>query len=429
MLKKFFKKEKKNTSLQSHQIRSGSFLDSVLFNSQITPHGVAQTYRDSSSVAIAVDTIASAMENINPVIELLDGSLDDENEALDLIKNPNEFEDYREFIGQLSRNYLLNSDAFIYAEGGTSRPPLNMFVVNNQQISITTNNSDNYPQNMQVTNGFGRGVYLRDKKNGKAKFYDGGLKELYQIHGYSSRTDNSLADSPLEAIATETRQQIQGRGHNLSIIQNGGRLSMSVIMKGDTPPSDDEMRDIRNKVNSQFAGASNAGKIAVFYSNDMDIKEHGTTPKDMDFKEIDKIANNAIFMRYGIPLPIVSADRQTFNNFDRAIEDFYDRCVLPHANILFSGLTKLLKSRYGDSFNRITYNPEDITALKGRMLDELKVRKDLALETTNELREILPNRDSVQGGDTIYQPANLIPLGYDQGMDTPEELNIDEVIK
>lgn len=429
LINKFFNKDAiQKKSYLSQSIENGSFLDSVFFGGKITASGAAQFYRESSAVAIAVDTIAQAMEGINPVIELNDGTLDDESEILDLIHDPNEFEDYREFIGQLSRNYLLNNDAFMYAEGGVNRPPLNLFAIKNQNVSLQTSPMDGYPSKFIVINGFGNGNYNREARNGKAKFYDGGLKELYQIHGYSSRSENGYADSPLEAIATETRQQIKGRGHNLSIIENGGRLSMSVVIKGE-PPSADEMRTIRSNVQNQFAGSQNAGKIAVFASDDMEINEHGATPKDMDFKEIDSIANNAIFMRYNIPLPLVTADRQTFNNFETAIEDFYDRCVLPHANVLFSGMTKLLKHRYGDSFKCVTYNPDDISALKSRMLKELKTRKDIGIETTNELRDGLPNRDDIDGGDTIYQAANLIPMGFDESIEAQEDIDIDEAVR
>ena len=101
------------------------------------------------------------------------------------------------------------------------------------------------------------------------------------------------------------------------------------------------------------------------------------------------------------------------NNFERGIEDLYDRAVIPYAEILFSGLTKLLRHRYRDSFECISYDPESITALRGRMIRELKERKEINIETVNELREGLPNREPLEGMDTFYQPATLIPAGED----------------
>lgn len=414
MLHKIFKPKKTVAKSYSYyNIDSGSFLDRVLFNDRITATDAANFYRQSSAVATAIDVIAKEIEGIKPVVELDNDILDNTHDVLKLLENPNEFEDYREFIGRLSRFYLLNHDAFVYAEGVTNRVPVNIFAVTNQDVSITQNGRDRYPEIYNVTNGFGSGIYKRTLRQRQIFFYDGNLKEIYHIHGYTSRSDNSFADSPLEAAALDARQQILGRNHNLRIISNGGRLSMAVIVKGETPPTQEQFDEIEQRVNEKFSGSDNAGKIAVFGASDIDIKELGQNNKDMDFSLLDRTSSNAIYMRYGVPLPLVSADRQTFNNFDRAIEDFYDRSVLPYTNILFSGLTKMLRRRYDNSFKRITYNPESILALKGRMMNEIKIRRDINIETVNELREGLPNREPIEGGDIFYQPATLIPVGED----------------
>lgn len=396
-------------------------MDQVLFGGMVTAAKSAEFYRNSSAVATAIDTIAKEVEQIKPVVLLKDGTLDDTHEVLDLLKNPNEFEDYREFIGQLIRNYLLNHDAFIYSEGSVNRPPANLFAVNNQTVSITGNGMDKYPNTYQTTQGMSNGVYSRNKLKGVTRFYDGNLRELYQIHGYSSRISNTLADSPLQAAALEARQQISGKNHNLKLLSNGGRLSMAVIMKGEQAPQPEQFQEFKDKVIDDFSGSDNAGKIAVYAASDMDIVELGQNNKDMDFASLETVSRDSIFMRYGIPLPIISPDSQTYNNFDRAIEDLYDRSVLPYAEIIFSGLTKSLRHRYGDTFEAVTYNPETITALKGRLLAELKTRREVNVETVNELREALPNRDPLIGGDVFYQAATLIPAGEDLTDEAPFE--------
>ena len=223
----------------------------------------------------------------------------------------------------------------------------------------------------------------------------------------------------------EVRQQLSGTRHNLKVIDNGGRLSMAVIFKHRM--TEDEWQVREQAVREKFSGSNNAGQIAVISAPDMEIKEMGQSNKDMDFTALDTKSREAVFMRYGVPLPLVSSTRQTFNNFDRAIEDFYDRAVLPNLNILFSGLTRALKSRYNDSFEAITYNPDSITALKRRLMEELKARRDANIETVNELREILPNREPLEGGDIFYQPATLIPAGED--IFTEEVVDVDDAIR
>jgi len=412
--------EAKSFSFSS--IAQGSFLDYALFGGgRITASNAAEFYRKSSAVAISVDTIAKEMEQIEPVVLLADGSLNDAHPVLELLKKPNEFEDYRELMGQLARNFLLNHDAFIYAEGGVTRPPINIFCPKNQNVTITQNGNDGYPGQYQIGFGFGTGNYPRNKEGKDLTFIDGGLKELYQIHGYSSRSNNINADSPLEAAALETRQQISGRNHNLKLIENGGRLSLAVIFKTEMDPT--QWNERKKAVLEQFVGSENAGKVAVFGAPDMELEELGQSNKDMDFASLDKMSSNSIFLRYNIPLPIISQQSQTFNNFDRAIEDLYDRAVIPYTEIIFSGLTRMLKARYKDSFEAITFNPENIDALKGRMLEELKLRKEINIETPNELRKGLPNREDINGGDVLYQSSLLTPIGEDIGTGEPRVID------
>lgn len=426
MFKLFGSKDKKE-SLGDFEVKnfaSGSFYEQILFGGTVSSNKTSQFYRESSAVAIAVDTIASEIEGISPVVKMRDGTLLDTHPVLDLLKNPNEFEDYREFIGRLSRQYLLNHDAFVYAEGGITRPPLNIFAVANQNVNATPDGVDGYPSSFMINTGFGIGHYSRLKKKGKISFIDGALKEIYHIHGYSSRSDNVYADSPLEAAALEIRQQLSGSKHNLKIIDNGGRLSMAVILKD--KPDVNKWHDIERSIQEKFSGSENAGRIAVVSSPEMDIKELGQSNKDMDFTALDSKSKESIFTRYRIPLPIISSDRQTYGNFDRAIEDLYDRSVLPYTKVLFSGLTKLLKKRYGDSFEEITFNQEDISALKSRMMNQLQTRREINIETVNELRESIPNRNPIDGGDIYYQSATLIPVGEDMIED--EEVDVDEVV-
>lgn len=422
MLNKIFNKPKKK-SYGVKAMQLGGFLEQVFYGGRVTASKAAQYYRQSSAVAISVDTIADEIEQIIPVVEKSDGSLDDSHPVLELLSNPNDFDDYRTFIGQAAREYLLNHDTCFFAEGNINRPPVNLFSLKMQNISITQNASDGYADSYMVSSGMGRGKYTRSSRNREMRFYDTNMMELYHVRGYSSRSENTTSDSPLEAAALEAQQQILGRNHNLKLIQNGGKLSMAVIVKGDEAPSEEDFNNIKEQVYNQFEGSDNAGKIAVFAASDMDIQEMGMNNRDMDFDNLDKTASNCIYMRYKIPLPLVSPDRQTYNNFDRAIEDLYDRAVLPHVKILFSGLTKMLKARYGDTFESITYDEEQISALRGRMIEELKKRKEIGIETINELRQLLPNRDEIEGGDTLYISAGQIPVGEDIFGDSEVDLN------
>ncbi|MCK5018040.1 MAG: phage portal protein [Candidatus Peribacteraceae bacterium] len=404
----------------------GSFIEYALgLGGRVTASKAMQFYRTNSTIATAVDKIATKVEQISPVLKTKDNKFIKEHPVIDLLKSPNPFDTWQEFIGKMSRHYLLKHDSHLSLLGNVQRPPLELYAVKPENVS-TTQAADYFPAAYNVTVGPGRGHYLRKEVGRLARFLDGNMKEFYHMMGFSSRSDEIQGDSPLEAAALEAKQQIQGRTHNLSLLKNGGRLSLVVSFKDADGTDDDEHKLRKQRINEDLGGSGNAGKIAVVSGAQVDIKEVGTNNKDMDYAMLDKVASQAIYLRYEIPLPLVSTDASTYNNVENALFDFYENTVLPHVDILFSGLSKVLLPRYGIDDMVISYDPESINTLIRQKLEEIKTRKDINIETINELRALLPNRESISaGGDTLYQPAILVPVGEDLFTDdnmTPEEL-------
>ena len=394
-------------------IQRGSLMDMIFGGGRMTPAAAMEFYRTCSSVAIAVDMIADEIEHLQPVIQMEDGKYVNDHELLRLLKSPNGFDNWAGFIGASARHYLLTRECMYYGGGGISRPPLELFAVKPQTISTIENAVDRYPQVFMITDGIAGGTFTRFARGKKINYYEGNLREVFRVHGFSSRTDETRADSPLEAVALEAKQQIQGRVHNLALLDNGGRLSLIVQFKD--PMTEDEHVARRDGVNRALAGAGNAGRIAVVSSSDMEIHEAGTTNKDMDYAELDSVAREALFLRYKIPLPLVSQDASTDNNMEHAVYHLYDRAVLPLADILLDGLGRFLMPRYGLDPARVclTFNPESIDALVDRRVKMLLDRQKLGVETINELRAQLPNREPLEGGDTLYQASTLVPVGTD----------------
>lgn len=419
-LNKIFTSTETKSTVTTVPIAPGSFLEFALTGSgRISAQQAMQFYRDNSSIATAVDWIADSFEQIKPILETKDSkgviSYSDDHEVIKLLKHPNGFQTWQEFGGMLSRHYLLKHDSYITALGNVNRSPIEIHAVKPLNVSTVEDTRDGFPGSYIVPYGPGKGTYGRNEslKRG-ARFYDGPLKELYHIMGFSSRANNIEGDSPLEAAALEAKQQIEGRVHNLKMLRNGGRLSLLVSFKEERL-DDDEHKERVKRINEGWSGPENAGKIAVVSGAEMDVKELGKTAKDMDYAKLDQAAAFAIYMRYKIPLPLVSLKASTFNNIKIGIGLLYDQAVLPTTDIVFAGLSKFLLPRYAldPATTRITYNPDSITALMERRLDELEKRKKINIETPNELRAFLPNREPVDGGDTLYQAANLVPIGQD----------------
>lgn len=405
----------------------GSFLDYAFrLGGRVTAEMAMYFYRTNSSVAIAVDKIASKIEQIEPVLKQRDGNLIKQHPILDLLKQPNPFDTWQEYIGKVSRHYLLKHDSHLSLLGNPDRPPLELYAIKPQNVNVVPA-KDRFPAMYSVTIGPGRSQYNRMEQDRKVRYISiEGMKELYHIMGFSSRADELQGDSPLEAAALETRQQIQGRIHNLKLLENGGRLSLVFAFKDEDGVDDDEHQMRKNRINEDLAGQEKAGKISVISGAEVDVKEFGTTNKDMDYSVLDKTAGEAIYLRYEIPLPLVSTDASTYNNVENALFDFYENTILPHFDLLMAGHNKVLLPRYDIDDMILTYDPESINLLIRQKLKEIKLRRENNIESINELRKQLPNMEDVDGGDVIYQNATLVPLGSDDFTDennTPEDMD------
>ena len=405
---------------------NSSFLACSLLNQVITPQKAFAFYRQNSSVATAVDMRAEAFAQIKPIIELADGSILDKHPALDLLQYPNEDMVWSDFAGRIARHYDLTGTTHFYGLGVNTMPPQEIYPV--KPIGVSNETKGEYVRVYHVGFGVATGTYFRETaKQRIARFYDKtGLQELYRIAGFSSMTTDGNADSPLQAAALETNQQIKGRIHNTSVLDNGARLSLMVVFKDRM--DDNKHKETVKRLNETIGGSENTGKILVAAGGDLqEVKEMGLSPKDMDFSNLDSVAGQAIYKRYSIPLSMIYTDATTMNNMENGVKQFYDFAALPLTDKLLAGLTRFLLPRFNIPLGsaRITYNPDSIQALKDRRLEELSKRKTIGVETINELREALPNREAIEGGDDLYQLASLVKLGTDPLEDEPRTVQDD----
>lgn len=378
-----------------------------------TPAGALQLYEQSTAVSVPINMVAEGFASLTPVLRTGD-KLITEHPVLELLRAPSPFFDGRLFAETLAKDYLITGEAEAIALGTVTRPPLELQPISPANISVTEG-TGGMPVAIQVSGSTLPGSYDLDLRKTKqmARYFDGALREIKQIRGYSTKNNSMLrGQSPLVSASKEARQHILGNTHNTSLLEKGGRLSLVFHFKDDMGPDDFEVA--KERVRNQYGGATEAGQIGVTAGSELDIKEFGVNNKDMDFVKLQRMAQDSVALAYHVPLVLISTDAATFNNYKEAKLALYDDAVLPLADRLFAGLSAFLLPRYGldPAKVEITYDMDEITALATRRNEELKLRKDLAIETTNELRSMI-GREAVQGGDNVLAPANLIPIGSD----------------
>ena len=375
-----------------------------------TPGGAKQIYRGSTAVSIPIDMVAEAFASITPVLkEGEEFTL--EHEVLDLLANPSPFYTRQLFLETLAKDYLITSESHVVAIGNINRPPLELQPLGPENLSVNEG-QDGLARQWVASGNTLAGTYVLQVQKKMSRYIRDSLTELETIRGYSSKNNSLLrGESKLVSASAEARQHIKGNAHNISILDNGGRLSLHFHIDGDLNP--DDFEDWKTKVRSDYGGTSGE-HIAATSGPKATITEFGKTNKDMDFAELQKMAKTACALVYKVPLPLITVDAATLNNYKEARAALYVEAVLPLADRIFAGLSNLLLPRYGldPSKVKITYNRQTIPALSHLILEEVKLRKDIGAESDNELRSLY-NREPYEGGDIMYKPANLIPVGSD----------------
>ena len=401
---------------------SSALGDFLLFGSggsAATPSSALALYNESTAVSIPVNMVSDSFTSITPVVRR-NGEVITDHPALDLLNKPSPFFTKELFFTMLATEYMVTGETYIVALGSTGRPPLELQPVSARNLS-EIEGENGLVQNFIVAGTTLNGSYplQLSTKTQTSRYLQGGLRELKQIRSYSTRNNSLLrGQSPLLAASAEVKQNILGNTHNVSLLEKGGRVSLIFHFEEDMTA--DDFEEVKEKVRTQYGGAANAGTIGVTSGGKMTINEVGTTNRDMDFAILQDMAKRAVALQYKVPLPLITVTASTFNNYAEARLALYDNAVLPLADIIFGGLTDLLIPRFGEdpATTKITYDMDRITALMSRRNEELKLRKELNIETDNELRAMI-GREPYEGGDVVLKPANLIAAGTDLFTDDP----------
>lgn len=377
-----------------------------------TPSSALSLYEQSSAASIPINKIVDAFTGIEPVLQNEKGELTYEHELIELLNQPSPYFDGALFMQTIATNYLVTDECPIVALGGTSRPPLELQPMSPKNVS-PVEGFGGVPSSFNISGNTLAGSYKPERKGKSVHYFDGALRELRQIRGFSTRNNALLrGQSRLVNAAKEVRQNILGGEHNVSLLKNGGRVSLVFHYGDDSEVLDFE--ELKERARDQFGGAENAGKIVVSTGGKLQIEEMGKTNKDMDFAKLQRMAADVVALQYNVPLPLMSNDSSTFNNFKEANLALYDWAVLPLFDKLFSALGAWLLPRYGldPRKNRLTFDPLSIPALRARILEELEKRSKIGIESDNELRASIA-LEPYEHGDIMYKAANLVPVGTD----------------
>ena len=375
-----------------------------------TPANAINLYEQSSAVSNPVHMIADQFQLFEPVLQE-SGSNDiiEEHPLLDLLRKPSPDFTQELFLHKLAVDYLVTGEATIVASGNLRAEPVEIQPLSPQDITAVEGNGG-YVATWDVTGSCMTGSYKADIVDRTRRFYRDSMSELRVIKRVSTK-DGSLIRgmSPLVNAAQDARQNIAGGKYNLSLLNDGGRVSMVFHFEEDM--DEDTWEETKAQVRGTYGGPDGE-KIGVTQGGKMSIQQMGHSARDMDFEKLQQMTKFSIALAYHIPLPLLSTDAMTFNNMGEAKLMLFDDAVIPLSRKILGDLGYWLLPRFGEDPRRLrlTFDQESVQPLIDRRNDRIKARREIGVESTNELRREIPNRPDIEGGDHVLVPGTMIPL-------------------
>lgn len=298
---------------------------------------------------------------------------------LTLLKNPNPCQGLARFMEALTAYLLLSGNVYIEAVIPENEP-LELYLLRPDRVRVIPGNYG-IPEAYTYTL---KGRTLRipvDPLNGKSR--------IHHIHTFHPLND-WYGMSPIEAAAHAIDQHNAVAGHNLALLQNGGRPTGALqVNPQDQDMLTEEQRSLlREELQKAHEGSRNAGRIMIL-EGDIQWKEMGLSPKDLDFIEGKNLSAREIAQVYGVPPMLVGVPGDaTFANYKEARYHLWEDTILPHLEMIKGELNHWLTPLFGENL-ALDYDTDSIPALAPKREALWAKLENASFLTMNEKRELV----------------------------------------
>lgn len=372
---------------------------------EITPRESWLLYNNVATFAKTVDLVADNVASLVPLFEIDGVQVEDDHPLHKFFKRPGFNRTRTRLIKELSTQHLVTGNGYLSVVGNPNYDPIALDVC--KSIFVTNmQGPDMWPASFLYAEGTRHNFFTKEGQR-DFRWLDqmNELVPIYAMDGYR----RGVGVSKLNSIKADVELRLSGTEHNASMMQNGARPSGALSFKNSLTP--EQVESVKSDLRSMSSGAPNAGKTMLFHGGESSFMEFSKSPKDMDWANLQKISDEAIIARYGVPITLYSTDAQTDNNYETAWNMFYDQAVLPEFNTIWSAIANNLSVRTGVEIT-VRHNTQTNNVLHKQSVGLATQLKGSNLVSTNEARLII-GKEPVIGGDVMYDSAANVPVGED----------------
>lgn len=308
-----------------------------------------------------------------------------------------------EFFEMMQTLGELTGDMFIYLElGEQTRQPKGMDLIRPDRVSIAIDEQTGLITGYLVDLGQGGRLPLEKDEVIHIKFPN--PENFYVGLGTPAASLDYIQTEAVAAKYTKT-----------SLANNG---SPSGIVTFNNIINSEDFEEAKQKWKSEFTGSKNAGKTLFLRKADVTYTKLGATLGELAMTELRKMGKEDVMAMFRVPKSMLGiVEDVNFNNGQNAKRSFLENVIEPKMFRIIDGLQPLM-DRYPNQKNEllgfVSPVPEDEAAKV--KLYESGLNKWL---TVNDIRK-REGLDPMDGGDVIYQPINLMPIGEEPA--APQEV-------
>jgi HK97 family phage portal protein len=245
--------------------------------------------------------------------------------------------------------------------------------------------------------------------------------EVIHIHGYNPK-DPRKGLSPLETLRQLLAEQQAAAEHREGLWRQGARASLVIERPLGAPQWSDVARSrFRADWEASFTGARNSGKTAVLEEGMIAKPLQTFSPRDAQYLESNQLAREIVAAAYGIPAGLLGLGNQNYSSLTEQHRQLYTDCLAPWLTVIQEELETQLLYEFELENAYLEFQLAD--KLRGSFEEQaavLQASVGAPYLTRNEARARL-NLPSIEGGDELVTPLNVITGGLASPQDTAPE--------
>ena len=388
------KKESAVTRAMTLWLPAGQGVSSKTDYASLAKEGFTQ----NSVVFSCVKEIASASAGVPWLLfrQLPDGKRQEvlRHPLLDLINRPNPLQGKYELIESVVCHLYLSGNTYMECVGpqdggfSSSSSPKELYILRPDRMKII-------PDPVHYIGGYEYCVSGR-----KVEFSRDRILHLKLFHPL----DDWYGLSPIQVAALAIDKLNAGDKWNASLLQNAAVPSGALTCKQRL--TDEQFDRLKTEMRRQIQGVSNA-REPLLLEQDLEWKELGISPKDMDWIEGLKLSALQVAQVFNVPPELVGLGPATYQNRKEARKALYTEVVCPFLSRLRDGLNNWLVPRFGEDLV-LDYDKDGIEALSEDQEALWNHVNQSEFLTVNEKRRMV-GFDDVSGGDLLSLNRDVNP--------------------